>query len=149
MHVRESRCVIWPFLCVTVIVAPVAAVAAKKGTVRGGRDLVRSEPVDRRTASPQKAWPAFARKDVAAVELTCILMVRPSLAPGMKWPKNDTHCTARTASADISRERTQENRRASGCDEYFRSPSDDGCQERSRSLLSQLAWLDAATAEIT
>ena len=32
------------------------------------------------TASPQKARPAFACKDAAAVELTCILIVRPVLA---------------------------------------------------------------------
>ena len=40
------------------------------------------------TASPQKARPAFACKDAAAIELTCILIVRPVMA------KNDTHCTA-------------------------------------------------------
>ena len=56
VHARESRCVIWPFLCVTMIVAPVAT---KKGTVRGGRDLVRSEPVDRRDGVSPKSPARF------------------------------------------------------------------------------------------
>ena len=37
----------------------VAPVATKKGTVRGGRDLVRSEPVDRRDGVSPKSPTRF------------------------------------------------------------------------------------------